>query len=76
MHGREGALFDEGQRRGVVGLRLAGEAGYEVGGQAAVREIPAQPLRHGEEGRRVVLAAHPRESGVAAGLQREVDPYR
>ena len=73
VHGGKAALFDERQRLGEFLLRLAGEAGDEIGGDGGAVEIfVQQPYRFIEPGG-VVSAVHALQGGVAAGLQRQVE---
>ena len=68
----EADLADQRQRRLVVGLRLAGMAGDEVGGQREVRPRRAQPVDDAQVVGRRVAAVHRRQHAVGAGLHRQV----
>ena len=73
---RKGGALGERAGGGEVLLRLAGEAGDDVGGDGGAREIRAREGDAGEELLARVVAVHAAQDGVRPALQREVEVGR
>ena len=73
VDGRQLRFFANLHRSAEVVVRLAGEAGYGVGGDGDAFDGAPYPADGGEEFGGVVSAAHPRQNRVAAALERDVE---
>jgi len=69
----EGQALDEGERGGMLGFGLAGEAGDDVGADGGMREALADELDAAGVVLGAVPAVHGGEDAVGAGLQRHVE---
>jgi len=69
----EGQALDEGERGGMFGFGLAGEAGDDVGANGGMREALAYEFDAAGVVLGAVPAVHGGEDAVGAGLQRHVE---
>ena len=73
MHIGKGALFNKGKRLRKLLLRFPGKSGDQIGGNGRVIEIGPQQSHRFVETRRVILAVHALECGIAAALHGQVE---